>query len=244
MKRIIPYIISILLLGSGCNNDPCLKGSGDTISEIRDITNEIEIITLFDNLNLDIYIDTLNYIEIEGGENTIAFIETKINGNELVISNKNKCSFLRNFDQDISINIHIASFNTIEYGGSRNIIMHDTLNVENFRFTSTEGAGSIKLLLNCSGTAIIQSINGFADITLYGKSPHTGYYNDGSGWIFGKSFQNKSASVENRSAGDCIVNADSSLHCILNGIGNIQYIGNPVITVKENNGKGTIFQTK
>jgi len=243
MKQLFICTISIFILAIGCDDSPCLKGTGDNITEVREIPDGIDIISLFDNLSLDIYIDSLNYIEISAGENVIEFVETEIIRNTLVLKNNNKCGFLRDFDQDISIGLHITPFNTIEYSGSRNITMHDTLRVDNFRFTSTEGAGSIKILLNCSGTSLVQCINGFADVTLFGKSLHTGFFNDGSGWIYGKAFTNQSAYVRNRSTGDCIVRADSTLKCVLNGIGNIQYVGDPILII-ENNGKGAVFQTK
>jgi len=239
------FIIAVVfILGSGCSVDPCLKKSGDIIIENRAFSDEVDNIILSDDLNLDIYIDSLNYVEITGGENVVSSIETEVFERSLKIRNKNKCSFLRNFDQDLSIKLHIGAFSSIDYTGSGAIIMHDTLITDIFRFTSDGGTGSIKLLLKCSKSTIIHTITGFADITLHGNSPHAGYYVTGSSWIYAAEFKNLQSSVESSSTGDAVVNVSDRLVCYLNGIGNIQYIGEPDIEIWEKEGTGRVFQVK
>jgi hypothetical protein len=246
MKKLTVYIFFALLLTSlaSCKNEPCFKGSGDDVVERRTLSENIEAISLFDNLKLEVYIDTVNFVELQGGENLLDYIKTDISNKELIIRNENKCSFLRDFDQDIVLKLHITHFNKIKYDGSKNLVMKDTLHIDNFVFESSSGAGDILLLINASEQINISCIEGFSELKIFGKSKNLSIYNDGTGWLKAASLKCKNAWIENKSTGDCIVNAVEKLNCTIKGIGNIQYFGNPDIIITELSGKGRIIQAK
>ena len=174
----------------------------------------------------------------------IDFVETEISGKELLIRNKNKCDFLRSFDKNISLELHIKTFNMLLYNGNGDITLFDTLNTDVFSFESNDGAGSIKLLVNATETIDISVIGGFIDLNLFGKGKNLNLYSSGTGWIYTQNYLCEYASVENRSTGDCLVNASKELKCFIRNSGNIKYIGNPVISLEENSGNGRVIPIK
>lgn len=245
MKRLITYISSLLMvLALSCKNDPCFKGSGESVSERRELKNDISMISVYDNIRLNIYIDSVNYIEVKGGENLVAYISTEISGKELILKNDNKCSFLRDFDQDFYLDLHVKDFSKIHYDGSGDITMRDTLIRNDFTLEMESGAGNLKLLIRADEFTRVNCAESFSEIKLYGSSPVLFLYSDGTAWIRGEQFSTAETYVENKSTGDCIVNVSDVLQCTLKGIGNIRYHGNPVVSVLEKSGKGSIIQEK
>lgn len=244
MKKILYIVVLILLAQTACKDEPCLKGTGSLTTQNRTLPEGIVAITLRDNLPLNIYPDTFNSITLKGGENVLDFVETEVVGNELIIENKNKCNFLRDFDQDIRLELHIRSLQSIYYEGSSNLVLKDTLSAEHFYFESASGAGDVTLLVKASKSATLKIFDGFSKISLYGHSPHLSVYNTGTGWNYADHFHCVEAGIEHKGTGDIFVHVDSSLTCYLSGIGNIRYKGSPKLEVKDQSGKGKIIPIK
>lgn len=241
MSRFFKIFIWISLSLLSCKDDACLKGSGDNTIEKRLFEGEIESLNVNNKLNVVIYPDSLNYLELSGGKNVLNHIESEQNGKELILSDKNECRFLRGFDNNVQLNLHLKSLNRITYSGSGNITMKDSLHTENFYFSSENGAGTIKLLINATDYAEIITINSMCDIHIFGKTNKLNLYNDGTSWIYSKEFESEEASVENRSTGDCVVFVNQNMKYSIKGIGNIQYKGKPEIVVLTKTGKGRLI---
>ena len=245
MKKRIAFSISVLiLLALSCKDDPCFKGAGDSVTEKRSLKSDIRSILLYDNIRLDIYIDTVNFVEITGGENIIDFIMTDVDGTELSLRNENKCSFLRDFDQEFKVRLHISDFSKLYYNGSGNVTMHDTLVRNDFTYESESGAGDLKLLVKAGEYIRLKCVDSFSEIIMYGSAPDQFIYNDGTGWIRNENLSSIRSYIENKSTGDCIVTVKEHLQCSLIGIGNIRYHGDPFVNIIENSGKGSVIKEK
>lgn len=241
MRRFLYILIPISLSSFACKDDVCLKGSGDNTIEKRLFDGEIESLNVSNKLNLVIYPDSLNYLELSGGENMLSHIKSEHKGKELILSDRNECRFLRGFDDNVQLKLHLKSLKRITYSGSGNITMKDSLHTENFHFSSENGAGTIKLLINTTEYTEINAINSMCDIHLFGKTNKLNLYNDGTSWVYLKDFKSEEASVENRSTGDCLVFVNQNMKYSIKGIGNIQYKGNPDIIVLAKTGKGRLI---
>src|SRR5690606_26686975 len=134
--------------------------------------------------NVDIHFDSLNYLELRGGENVISHITSDLNGKELILSDKNECRFLRGFDDNVKLILHLKSLKKITYSGSGNIYMKDSLHSDKFHFSSENGAGTIKLLVHATEYTEIISVNSMCDIHLFGKTNTLNLYNDGTAWVY------------------------------------------------------------
>lgn len=232
-------IVALVISVSSCEDDECLKGSGDSSSETRTFTEEFTAIEVNNNLNVDIYIDGSNFLEVIGGKNVIPHIKSYMAENTLKLENKNSCTFLRGFDQDTKLKLHIKSLASISYKGSGKVIMKDTANVEQFSVVADGGTGSIKLMVNCKKMTVSLR-GGLTDIELIGSAELSSIYLSESGWVVSKDFKTERSDIYNESTGDCIVNADSVLYVSIIRSGNIQYLGNPDIHYNKVTGEGLV----
>lgn len=242
--KAVKYIYLLLILLPACQDDPCLKGSGNHTESIRNLPAAIESISLYDNLSITIHPDTGNYIRIRAGENLIPLIVTETDNGNLILRNDNKCRFLRGFDFDICVDLHIREFSKLYYYGYGNVVMRDTLRVKNFMLKSESGAGDLNLPVVAVESVTVSVVDGFSEIRISGRSKKLSLYNSGTGWIKAAELQCSEASVVNSSTGDCQVSADSSLSCSIYGIGNIVYRGMPALTVLEKTGKGRVIMER
>ena len=253
MKKIFYIAIILSFFQPGCQDDPCLKKSGDRIEEIRDLDNVYKI-SLHDNLDLDIYQTTgESRIVVKGGENVVPFIKTEVENGRLTISNDNKCYFLRSFDKDIKLVLYVDSLKRIDYDGSGNIYMASEFVEERFEFNSNQGSGSVDLLLWCQELSL-QNEAAISDIKFSGYADFAEIYNDGSGWMNvcqERDGRINHAQVYNSSSGDVLVDVGCRLDYTIAGLGNIQ-VGHEnqnacdtlSINSNDNTGKGRLIQLK
>ena len=235
----ISFLISLAFLIQ-CTQSPCLKGSGDIITETRAF-NEITLLTVYDNVRVDLHIGNENSIEIKGGENVVPFITTDVSDGVMEIRNENRCNFLREFDNDLRIKITLNKVDAIEYFGSKEFVMNDTLTTNYFRFKTEGGTGDIHLKLKIGGYFEYQAIDCLSDASIEGECNSAGIYQQGSSWLRAGDFNMEHAIVENKSSGDCIIRVDSFLTYSITDIGNIQYYGKPNLTRSTYTGKGRLI---
>lgn len=245
MKLVKTYQLLILLsccslIVFSCGKESsCFKGSGNDITELRTVTTEITKVVLEDNIDLIITQGNTAELKLTGGENLLPYINTDVSGNELKLSSDNKCGFFRNYNRPLTAHLTVPNVNEIYYVGQGAIICTNTLNTPNFLFETRNGTGSINLDINTKDLSVLLH-TGPADITLKGNSDKAYYYGGGNGWMFCKDLIAQDVHVNNDSSGDIIVTASNTLLVELNSIGNIDYYGNPTVTVSVDKGKGKL----
>lgn len=227
-----------------CKNDPCFKGSGSTTTERRELPQGISTVELNDNVNLTIHRSSDSYMNVTGGKNLLDFIETTTSGGSLKISNKNSCSFLRGFDQDITVDLYIDSLENLIYKGNGDIKASDTLRNTSFFFSAESAAGDVTLIVKTKDLADFYVEGSYIDLRISGSTEKLNLQNGGSTWFRGDQMHCSEATINTKSTGDCIVHADSILNCTVSNIGNIQYYGNPTVNLLSITGKGRVFRGK
>lgn len=239
MKAIIHILISAILLSS-CSDDPCFKGSGDDATVTRQLSEQIDSLYIYHNLDVDIYFSDQNYIEIEGGKNVVEFVKSETEGTSLKLENQNSCDFLRNFDQDIKVRLYLKSLITFEYYGSGTITFHDSIEGSQFWVRSFGASGTTNLLLNTTGINL-QIEDGTSDVNITGKSRNLSIYMTGSSVVNASDMDLFYCGVVTESTGDCKVCPVNGVECTLRAIGDIGYVGKPDVKVLEHTGTGKIY---
>lgn len=239
MLKNISIIVIISQLISSCSSDPCLKNSGDQSYEIRLLSDNIQEVDLYNNLALDIYIDTVNYLAVYGGENIIPHIQSEIEGTLLSITNNNDCRFLRDFDRNIRLELHINGFSTLRHFGSNEIVMHDTLKTDEFEFESLDGSGRVIVLVSSNEARI--RLGGLTNFAIAGHAQFAHIDLQGSGFIHGENYSAISSYIYQRGTGDCSIRVQDKLTCKIDAIGNLIYFGSPELNVESHAGKGELI---
>ena len=189
-----------------------IKGSGNIISENRELTN-FSSINLIGGIDVNIKFSDKYNCTVVSDENLIPYIKTEVVNNNLQISiNKNYSSI-----EGIEVNVNAPEYDEVSISGSGDI------NILDFKNNN--------LSLNISGSGNITG-NGEVE-TLVVKI-------NGSGNLMSKEIKSKSATITINGSGDAEVFASDSISAKINGSGNIEYFGNPENVDSIINGSGDI----
>ena len=189
-----------------------IQGSGNIISESRELNNFTSII-LLGSIDVNIKTSESNNCVVVADDNLIPFIKTEVVNNNLQISiNKNYSSI-----EGIEVNVNAPEYDKVSISGSGDI------NILDFKNNN--------LSLNISGSGNITG-NGEVE-TLVVKI-------NGSGNLMSKEIKSKSATITINGSGVGKVFASDSISAKINGSGNIKYFGNPENVDSIINGSGDI----
>ena len=230
------------MLFYACGKDSaCFKGSGKEITEARNITAEVTKIILEDNIDLYIIQDSLPSLKLEGGENLLPYINTDVSGSELKINSDNKCGFFRDNNMPLTAYLSLPNIKQIEIFGQGDITNYGTLNFPDFSIDSRAATGSVNLKLNSNKIALRQH-SGVADFTISGSSNEAYFYTLGNGWFWCENLVSNAVHVNHAGSGDVSVNAVNSLLIELTSTGNINYYGNPTVSISTHSGSGQLIR--
>ena len=189
-----------------------IQGSGNIISESRELNNFTSII-LLGSIDVNIKTSESNNCVVVADDNLIPFIKTEVVNNKLNISLNESYSS----EEKLVVNINTPNYDEVSLSGSGNI------NILDFKNNN--------LSLNISGSGNITG-NGEVE-TLVVKI-------NGSGNLMSKEIKSKSATITINGSGDGEVFASDSISAKINGSGNIEYFGNPENVDSIINGSGDI----
>ena len=206
---VIIIIIFIIKHNLTKNN---IQGSGNIISESRELNNFTSII-LLGSIDVNIKTSESNNCVVVADDNLIPYIKTEVVNNKLNISLNESYSS----EEKLVVNINTPNYDEVSLSGSGNI------NILDFKNNN--------LSLNISGSGNITG-NGEVE-TLVVKI-------NGSGNLMSKEIKSKSATITINGSGDGEVFASDSISAKINGSGNIKYFGNPENVDTIINGSGDI----
>ena len=204
-------IIIIFLIKNNLTKNN-IQGSGNIISESRELNNFTSII-LLGSIDVNIKTSESNNCVVVADDNLIPYIKTEVVNNKLNISLNESYSS----EEKLVVNINTPNYDEVSLTGSGNI------NILDFKNNN--------LSLNISGSGNITG-NGEVE-TLVVKI-------NGSGNLMSKEIKSKSATITINGSGDAEVFASDSISAKINGSGNIEYFGNPEIVDSIINGSGDI----
>ena len=206
---VIIIIIFIIKHNLTKNN---IQGSGNIISESRELNNFTSII-LLGSIDVNIKTSESNNCVVVADDNLIPYIKTEVVNNKLNISLNESYSS----EEKLVVNINTPNYDEVSLSGSGNI------NILDFKNNN--------LSLNISGSGNITG-NGEVE-TLVVKI-------NGSGNLMSKEIKSKSATITINGSGVGKVFASDSISAKINGSGNIEYFGNPENVDSIINGSGDI----
>ncbi|MGZ7043097.1 MAG: head GIN domain-containing protein [Methanobacterium sp.] len=220
------YIIIVLLLlaviaASGCTNQS--TGSGKVINQTRDVAsfNQIDfngagelIITQRDKES----------VTVQADDNLMNNIKTSVNNNKLTISFDNNMPVPT---QPVKIYVTVKDLNSINVTGS-GLVKSDNLNVNSLILT-INGAGN-STLNNLNAQTLNITLSGAGTITTSGNVNEQNMQISGAGEYNAGNLTSKIATVTINGGGKSTVKVSDTLNAIINGAGQISYIGSPKVT--------------
>ncbi|MDI6724184.1 MAG: head GIN domain-containing protein [Methanobacterium sp.] len=235
MKKFIPLalIIIAIIAVSGCIGQN-ITGSGKIVNESRNVGsfNQIEL-----NGAGELIITQGNResLTVQADDNLMPYIKTSVNNNKLTINFDNALPLPR---QPVKIYLTVRDINSINTSGSGKI-NSNSLRANNLAI-SMNGAGEGNLAnLNTQTLKIV--ISGAGRMTISGNVNEQNIDISGAGEYNAANLNSKITTLSINGAGRGTVRVSDLLNAMINGGGEIKYIGNPRV-VQQVNGAGNIEQ--
>jgi hypothetical protein len=243
MKKILFFLfLNFVFLMSSCKKEnlcDCLKGTGSMVKEKRSVDN-FTIIEVHKNIFVTIIQDTVTFVEVEAGKNLLPLIKTDVRSGLLYITNDNTCNWVRSYEKEIHVYVHVKNlFEISSYSGrditSSNTITSPVLFVHNFF------SGNIFLDISTNESYTKQRGSG-GDITITGHTDYNYIFSQGYGFVHLEKLQSNTATVSQNGTGDIHLNVRNSMDVEITGSGNVYYSGNPSINQHASPGSGKLIR--
>jgi hypothetical protein len=240
----IAFVFLLIVTLSSCKKTedrPCWKSVGDLSSK------EIKL-EPFDKIKLNAHLqfllvqDSTDKLVIKGGKNLLNFVKAEMVDDVLEISNENKCNFLRDYDQKITVEIHFTSLINIHFEGSEPLLSDGKLKFDWLTLLIRDGAGPVELDFDAQYINTILS-HGFGSFKFSGTTNQANFNirSNGYGDAFGLAV-NDSITVISKTQGNVKINADGAiLKAQTEADGDIMYKGLPSSILFNQYGDGKLI---
>ena len=182
-KNKLLIITCFTALFFSCSKDDfcnCLKGTGATTTQEREVEPFTDI-QMENNVDVIFTQSNIYSLSVTCGSNIIDGIETRVEGSTLYIRNKNKCNWLRDFNNQFTVQVSGPDLNLLTTTGSGNFTNTDTLTTGEIKIESKDGSGIISVTVtNSFLEAAVHT--GPADIIISGSTRGFGAYSAGTGF--------------------------------------------------------------
>ncbi|MDX2362622.1 MAG: DUF2807 domain-containing protein [Crocinitomicaceae bacterium] len=228
MRYLLPFLILMLLACDKPEDRSCFKWVGDiTTKEIS--LESFDKLYMGPHLKYILVQDTEEKVILHGGANLLNFIETSIDDdNRLNIRNNNECSFLRDYDKMVTVEIHVKKITNIMFEGSERVDCQNQLITDYMTLTITDGVGEFKLNVDAIALHTIVT-HGWGNFTLYGETDYLNMEVRSNGW--GNAYNmliHDSLHVISKSTETLKINPGGcALKAQVHSEGSIWYIGTP-----------------
>jgi len=236
--------ITALLFATACKkpeNRACWKGTGKVVTQYISLPS-FQSMELHQRLNIVLVQDSLDFLEIEAGENLQNFIDWSVVDGKLEIWNQNKCSYLRYKTGDVKIIIHFKSLANLIYWGSELLVSRDTIQADYLDVLMNDGAGDLDLNIHANVINVVNP-HGFSSIYIAGFCHFLRLDIDGYGTFDTRDLQvTDSIAVMYASNGTSFLDAQNvKIKAELSSSGNVMYEGLPTLIQKIRYGTGDLI---
>lgn len=212
-----------------------LAGNGNIIKEKREISDfsKISVAGLFE---VCLTSGDVGKISLEGDENILAIIDTKVVNGTLTIATQNNLNVKPSRTSKIKIKVPVQLLDEIILNGCGSITSKKTISSMKLKLM-VDGPGSIDIGVNT--TDVTAWILGSGNIELNGTTENFNCKIVGAGTIDAYSLEAKQVTAAISGSGDAKVNSTLALTGRIIGTGNIAFAGEPKKTDLKYMGNGT-----
>lgn len=241
MKKLFFAFFALVAIVSFCSFSPweTITGNGNLKKEIREASGFTGI-SLSGSMNVEMAYGNSNSITVEGDENLLPYIETKVENGNLVIKTKDKVR-LRT-ENKLVVHVSLTKLSNLKLSGSGNINGSGDFSNDNSTTIAVSGSGNINVGINSFAETRI-AISGSGNIVLKGN--HTNNIDasvSGSGNIDCSNITCNDVLAHVSGSGDIKVYANKSIDAKVSGSGNIYYKGSATNLTIKSSGSGKIIK--
>ena len=205
----------VVALSLGCvrwDQKNQVEGSGVAKTEQRDV-EKFDQLSIMGGMDAVVTIGERQGVTIEGDDNIVAIIETKVEDGKLIV------------------------VPTENYRAKTPVKL--TITVRQLKGVAINGSGDVDVNGLNGASSFAVAINGSGDVTAKGTADAVSVAVRGSGDVKLQDLQAKNGKVAVAGSGDVTVNASDKLDVSVAGSGDVKYMGSPKIT-KSIAGSGSV----
>lgn len=233
-KRVlyVSLLLIIVLMGSACNAR-IIRGSGDLVTETREVSG-YDSIVLTGSGTVEIIQNGNESLTIETDDNVMDHIEVKVTQGELRIG----------FEQGINIisttrlifTVEVDELSSVSISGSGDIASEA---VDSDRFEAEiSGSGDVQIV-GLSADRVRAAISGSGEVDLAGSADSQNVAISGSGKYRAGDLCSDTVEVSISGSGSATVCATDSLNTDISGSGSVSYYGQPAVN-SSGSGSGNV----
>lgn len=212
------FILVLLGLSLACsittgNGGEVIEGSGNIITESRELSGFTSVaLEGFGRLEIDQ--TGTESVTITADDNILPYLTTTVRGQKLIISVKDNVTFTN--VPELVYNVTVQSLENLELNGAGEIV-----------------------ITNLDGDTFKVNLDGGGSITVSGDVTRQEVELNGLGIYDGEALVSREAVVNQNGAGSAVVNVSDTLDVTIDGVGSVEYLGDPTVT-QELNGLGSV----
>jgi len=222
---------SVLLLSS-CNGFDCINGSGNQVTESRDIGIFTQVETS-GTLKIILSQDSTSSLRILADDNVQDEIKTRLSGSTL------KIDIDGNFCDAGPVTVYLSSkdYQRIESSGTVEILSEGRLNLNEL---DVDLQGSSKVMLDLNIKSLKTSSSGSSEIVLKGQGGRHDLEMTGSSSVQALDFIVGEYRINSTGASKSRINVLNSLEVDSRGASEVEYKGKPSKIQKDNSGASVV----
>lgn len=233
IQTILLLALTLVILSS-CDNRN--DNRNDNYTESIDIegVKRLKLSGMF-NVNISQY--DQESLEVSGDESMVKKLKVKQSGDllELSLEGKNSGGFFKK--EGIQVNLSIADLKELEFEGAGNIRTAHTLTLNDLKILGN-GVGNINLEIEAE--SVDSELNFVGNMVLKGKTNEFYLVNEGIGNIDASKFTAQRVNLISSGIGSVSVHCEDELSIEVNGIGTVNYTGNPTVISEKVSGIGKV----
>lgn len=213
-----------------------IKGNGNVITVER-TTADYDHIAISGFFDVELVPGQEGNLTLEGEENILEHITTKVEGNKLVIKVEKGYQLNPSWTKKVSLTVPIEVISSLTLSGSGEITGKKIIKTDHFE-TTMSGSGDISLDIDAH--SVTASMSGSGDMALSGKTRDLNVKISGSGDVeaYGLVAENVEAIVSG--SANIKVTATQMIDARVSGSGDIDYRGNPEKVITKVSGSGDV----
>lgn len=224
-------ICLVLLTGlASCSKDhQWIRGEGSNVTNTRVVTDFNEI-SLSIDANVELIQDSTWQVELNGQQNVLDVIQTRVSGNRLCIDLKRGTHLRRH--NTVTVKVHMPALKGVDISGSGNVSCNNNFTMDNLN-ANVSGSGDIYLKGSVSGH-FSANVSGSGNIDLSGESTCNSarYVISGSGDINAEWLKVVNTDASISGSGKMTIYTTGRLDADISGSGGIRYRGYPSMNVR------------
>lgn len=238
MKKLLFAFFAFITLSS-YSQWQTITGNGNVKKETRDVSGFTGV-SLSGNMNVQLTYGNSNSITVEGDENLLPYIETKVEDGNLVVKSKDRVGLKSR--NKLMVYVSLTKLTGLKVSGSGNINGKGDFTNDGKTNISVSGSGNIDVGMNSFNETKI-AVSGSGNVTLRGKSTNNiDATVSGSGNIDCSDVVCNDVFAQVSGSGDIKVFANKSIDARVSGSGNIYYKGSASNINLKSSGSGKIIK--